>query len=930
MKIMNKLAAIIAAMAMCMTTISSSVSAKTLLSTDEGDYNENLTEEIVTEEEIPVEEEIPAEEEAVPVDEIPEETTSEVDSPNPWALGFEIAFTTCSSGHPYALVNGVKADHAKAGETVTVLIEDLSDKFACHGITVRKTIGGEVLVDVADTDHAEFVMPSDDVTVTMNVERVKPEHEGYYLVNVVYPLGPASEYRGTFSVKTEGEYTARNEAQPGSTVKIHYEPKAGYECTDFHIYDEAGKEYDYEWVSSSEAKFIMPEGNTYVEAVFENQVEHKITTEQSDGGKVLVQREEQETDKAFRWDKITVVAEPGPQYKLVKFEVHNAAGEPVKLRNGDWFEMPSCDVTVTAEFKRVLFNIAVEHENGTIEFTVNGEKATEAAKGDSIEISAIPDTGYDVVKMHVITSAGDSINTFPEFEKQTVIMPEDDITIKAQILKLHCISIVENEKIVVQGVSAYDDSPSDYWTTKDNLVTLFYHPIEGYEVEAVSIWETESGKVVDYNRATGQFKMPDADVTIQFKERCLGVKYVDENGTEHVCKEYTNVSEVQEGMGYGLSDGWYVLDKDVSFNEHRMTITGDVNLILSDGATLNVAKGIRCGTQYGSRNTLTIWAQKEGTGKIVCKGVEEDNAAIGGNEDEVGGTINIHGGIIEANGGYDGAGIGGGKDASCGTVNIYGGKVMGTGGNSGAGIGGGNHGSGGIINISGGIVYALALPGGAGIGGGNSGHGGTITISGGKIDARGAHYEALGGAGIGGGDDGNGGNIIIRGGTIDAYGAGGGAGIGGGDEGDGGSITIFGGNINAKGGKSSFGWGMERSGAGIGGGDDGDSGNITIHGGIIIATAVSDDAWYDKIRGVWGAGIGAGDDGSVNNIQILGGERIECHGFRAVGRGEDGQDGTIKLGDNIVIEDFNWSDRYTALSYGHDLVLKRWYMQSYK
>ena len=70
MKIMNKLAALIATMAMCMTTVSTSVSAKTLYLSDEGDYNENLTEEIVTEE-IPVEEEIPAEEEACPKKQFP-------------------------------------------------------------------------------------------------------------------------------------------------------------------------------------------------------------------------------------------------------------------------------------------------------------------------------------------------------------------------------------------------------------------------------------------------------------------------------------------------------------------------------------------------------------------------------------------------------------------------------------------------------------------------------------------------------------------------------------------------------------------------------------------------------------------------------------------------------------------------------------------
>ena len=268
------------------------------------------------------------------------------------------------------------------------------------------------------------------------------------------------------------------------------------------------------------------------------------------------------------------------------------------------------------------------------------------------------------------------------------------------------------------------------------------------------------------------------------------MKYVDENGSEFVCTDYKKVSEVEECAGYSLSNGWYVVDKDVAFNEHRMTIVGDVNLILCDGATLNLYFGIRCGDQYNNgQNSLTIWSQRKRTGKLECEGFM-DNAAIGGDDDENCGTINIHGGNIRANGAFFASGIGGGEDGDGGTIRIYGGKISANG------------------------------------------------------------YK--GGAGIGGGDEGNSGDILI-----------------------------YGGNIYAKSYRS-----------------------------------------YIPFQEVRGAGIGSGDGGRVNIIHILGGERIECHGYHAIGSGKDGKDGSVVLGDNIEVEGFSWNDRYNALSYANDLVLR--------
>ena len=229
------------------------------------------------------------------------------------------------------------------------------------------------------------------------------------------------------------------------------------------------------------------------------------------------------------------------------------------------------------------------------------------------------------------------------------------------------------------------------------------------------------------------------------------------------------------------SDGWYRVSNDVTLSD-RVTVTGEVKLILCDGATLTANTGI---TVEGN-NSLTVYAQSTGEntmGQLIANGNGND-AGIGGTGSNACGTVTIYGGSVTANGGYYSAGIGGGYHGDGGTVNIYGGSVTANGGNGGAGLGagsGGGYGAGGTVNISGGTVTANGGGnGGAGIGGGNGGAGGTVNISGGS-DA----------AGIGSGIRGAGGTVNISGGNVNANGNGSdGAGIGSGYDGTDTTVTL--------------------------------------------------------------------------------------------------------------------------------------------
>ena len=179
------------------------------------------------------------------------------------------------------------------------------------------------------------------------------------------------------------------------------------------------------------------------------------------------------------------------------------------------------------------------------------------------------------------------------------------------------------------------------------------------------------------------------------------------------------------------SDGWYVVNGEVTISS-RITVIGEVNLILADGATLNANAGI---TVTGT-NILNIYGQTDGTGTLVAK--SSNGAGIGGGAYGNSATITINGGVVNATGGRVGAGIGCGQQANVGTIVINGGTVTATGGdNGGAGIGGGQtNRAGGTITINGGVITATGgTMGTPGIGAGQSGTAGTVTINGGTITA---------------------------------------------------------------------------------------------------------------------------------------------------------------------------------------------------
>ncbi len=403
----------------------------------------------------------------------------------------------------------------------------------------------------------------------------------------------------------------------------------------------------------------------------------------------------------------------------------------------------------------------------------------------------------------------------------------------------------------VEGDSHYSNSTNVYY--KDENGVWKSYPGNGEADETTLLQEVNA-----YIAKNGGTFILSGDGTTY---PTSAVSYLDHTENGFVTKYAETYTEINsENLPTTWNDGWYVVGGTVEIDS-RVTVTGDVKLILKDGANLTVNGGIDVS---GTSNSFTVYAQstdESQMGSLTATAADgTGNAGIGSSGGQTAGAITINGGKVTAAGGsrseqepanppedpfpidkvYTGAGIGGGEKSACSMITINGGIVTANPGHdfwemsNSAAIGNGGYSAGdlilsrtpvGSIAITGGTVNATGMNFGAGIGGGDYMPIASITINGGIVNAEGDDS-----AGIGNGGAGDGGTITITGGTINAVSESA-CGIGGGYVSDIESVVITGGDITA----------TSDRGAGIGSCAYQTTAQVTISGGIVTATSNKGD-----------------------------------------------------------------------------------------
>ena len=162
-------------------------------------------------------------------------------------------------------------------------------------------------------------------------------------------------------------------------------------------------------------------------------------------------------------------------------------------------------------------------------------------------------------------------------------------------------------------------------------------------------------------------------------ETIENVPYIDENGVEQICPIATLVNNSDNTW----TEGWYVVKNgfDARVDARRSIVCkGAVHLILWDGSDcfLKVyGDDWHAGIEVsGEGNSLTIYGQKEQTGRLIAQGGEYGAGIGGSGQDGVGNNITINGGRVEAYGGVSACGIGGALSGQGINITINGGTVL--------------------------------------------------------------------------------------------------------------------------------------------------------------------------------------------------------------------------------------------------------------
>ena len=144
------------------------------------------------------------------------------------------------------------------------------------------------------------------------------------------------------------------------------------------------------------------------------------------------------------------------------------------------------------------------------------------------------------------------------------------------------------------------------------------------------------------------------------------VSYVKADGTSATVDARPLQGSTQDvTLGSDGATTWYVVNSNVNYRV--ITLIGNVNIILCDGKTMTSDGGSASAIsgEYGYNNSLTIYGQSAGTGKLVAQCGEGNGISSG--------AITINGGTVDATGGDYSA-----INAS-GNITINGGNVSATG-----------------------------------------------------------------------------------------------------------------------------------------------------------------------------------------------------------------------------------------------------------
>jgi len=170
--------------------------------------------------------------------------------------------------------------------------------------------------------------------------------------------------------------------------------------------------------------------------------------------------------------------------------------------------------------------------------------------------------------------------------------------------------VINGGKVEAPSIHAYDDITLGYTNTDDYILAGHYES----EVGTIAV---KSGQALYYEDDWGENVIVsgilDEDQIDAIGGKTLRphfVNYMDGDGEMHYCSDYT----VLTGEETTLTEGWYVVDDDITYNG-ILYLNGDVTLILGNSKTMTIGTndigngGILQSSNNNDTGNLTVYGQ---------------------------------------------------------------------------------------------------------------------------------------------------------------------------------------------------------------------------------------------------------------------------------------------------------------------------------
>ncbi len=438
--------------------------------------------------------------------------------------------------YTYVKATSVPNDSGEGG-----LLSSLDITFDMLGIadkTHLKSLSLDIALDNADEwTNGAIGFPSTDTEKSWQTVSVSPTTTNYTVepngtlngsiqvqihyapVNTVITVSNLEPTYMSFALNaTDATFTVDGEAattaEIGSTVTVVPTEKAGYVIDEVSVATATGSVEltDTDGVYT----FTMPAED--ITATVNYNKLYTITVDST----VELATVTVDPTEAIEGTKIAVtVADISAGYELDKVTATAATAGALEVAADNTFTMPAEAVTVSATFKKIVYNVTVDSavENGAVEV----DKAT-ASIGDTITVTATPDTGY---ALKTITVDGTAIegNTFTMGAADT----EVSATFEKVIYNVTVDSAIENGTITVDKATA----------SIGDTITVTATPADGYVLKTITV----DGTAIDGNTFT--MGAADAVVSATFEQNVFNVT-IDSaivNGTVTVDKATAAVGD---------------------------------------------------------------------------------------------------------------------------------------------------------------------------------------------------------------------------------------------------------------------------------------------------------------------------------------------------------------------------------------------------